>query len=118
MPANSRRREHIESLYRPEAAMYQQGFSNTVSALFIDPTLTTSGTFSNVLPANNFVDGIAWETTGTFLFLANRLLSDQLTILDRNCALVQNVPMTSEPDGIAFHAVSPKSWLPTTPTGR
>jgi Uncharacterized conserved protein len=56
----------------------------------------------------NFVDGIAWSPDGNYLFLSNRIPSTRLTILDRTGALVQHVPMTDEPDGIAFHASSPK----------
>src|SRR6476469_6155942 len=73
----------------------------------VDEALTTSSTFS-VVTAGNFVDGIAWSPDGNFLFLSNRNPSFRLTILDRNGNLVQHVPMASEPDGIAFHASSPK----------
>jgi uncharacterized repeat protein (TIGR01451 family) len=74
---------------------------------FVDPGFTTSGTFSNVTNGN-FVDGIAFDPTGNFLFLANRSPSFRLTIVNRSGALVQHVPMTSEPDGISFHATTPK----------
>jgi hypothetical protein len=74
---------------------------------FVDPAFTMSGTFSAVT-TGNFVDGIAWDPAGNFLFLSNRSPVRQLTILDRTGALVQNVPMPSEPDGIAFHAATPK----------
>jgi uncharacterized repeat protein (TIGR01451 family) len=73
----------------------------------VDENLTTSSTFSNVT-TGDFVDGLAWSPDGNFLFAANRIPSFQLTILDRNGNLVQNVPMTSEPDGISFHASPPK----------
>jgi Bacterial Ig-like domain (group 1) len=73
----------------------------------VDEALTTFSTFSTVT-TNNFVDGIAWDPTGNFLFLSNRSPSFRLTILDRNGNLVQHVSMTSEPDGISFHASPPK----------
>ena len=69
--------------------------------------MTTTSVFSTVT-TGDFVDGVAWSPDGNFLFLSNRIPSLQLTILDRNGNLVQNVPMTSEPDGIAFHASTPK----------
>jgi uncharacterized repeat protein (TIGR01451 family) len=73
----------------------------------VNQALTTTSTFS-IVTAGNFVDGIAWSPDGNFLFLSNRSPSLRLTILDRNGNLVQHVPMTSEPDGIAFHASAPK----------
>jgi cysteine-rich repeat protein len=54
------------------------------------------------------VDGIFFHPTGQFLFAANRTPTFRLTIIDSAGALVQDVPMTSEPDGIAFHASPPK----------
>ena len=74
---------------------------------FVDAALTTSGVFSSVT-TGNFVDGIYFDPTGNFLFLSNRAPTPQLTILRRDGTLVQNVPMTSVPDGIAFHATTPK----------
>ncbi len=74
---------------------------------FVNSAFTTSGVFSTVT-TGNFVDGIYFDPTGNFLFLANRIPSFRLTILNRAGALVRHVPMTSEPDGIAFHAIAPK----------
>jgi hypothetical protein len=61
-----------------------------------------------VLPSSeaDFDDGIFFDPSGRFLFLSNRAPVFRMTVLDRSGAVVQNVPMTSEPDGIAFH-VSP-----------
>lgn len=75
--------------------------------LFVDVTFTTSGVFSTVT-TGNFVDGIFFDPTGNFLFLANRSPQTRLTILDRSGNLVQHANMTTEPDGIAFHATTPK----------
>ena len=73
---------------------------------FVDTGFTTSGTFSSAT-SGDFIDGIAFDPTGNFLFVSNRTIPG-LTIIKRNGTLVQNVPMSSTPDGIAFHAVSPK----------
>lgn len=75
--------------------------------LFVNQAFTASGVFSTVT-TGNFVDGIFFDPTGTYLFLANRSPAFRLTILRRDGTLVQHVPMTSEPDGISFHAVAPK----------
>jgi len=82
----------------------------------VDEALTTSSTFSTVT-TGDFVDGIAWSPDGNFLFLSNRSPVFRLTILDRTGALVQNVPMTSEPDGISFHASPPKFVVTSNTNG-
>lgn len=74
---------------------------------FVNQAFTSSGVFSTVT-TNNFLDGIYFDPIGEFLFVANRAPSFRLTILRRDGTLVQHVPMTSEPDGIAFHATAPK----------
>lgn len=74
---------------------------------FVDPGLTTSGTFSTVT-TGNFIDGVYFDPTGNFLFTANRVPSFRLTILHHDGTLAQHVALTSEPDGIAFHATTPK----------
>ena len=60
------------------------------------------------MTTNHIIDGIAWSPDGNFLFVSNRAPSLNLTIIDRNGNLVQNVPMSNEPDGIAFHASAPR----------
>ena len=77
-----------------------------------DPLLTApvggaSGVFSTATNPGR-VDGIFFDPTGQFLFAANRSPTFRLTIIDSTGALVQDVPMTSEPDGIAFHASPPR----------
>jgi hypothetical protein len=91
---------------------------------------TTSTLVSLPDTVTNFVDGITFDPAGEFLFLANRSWNGQprdctecpptsfrLTILavsdihlglPRSATLAQNVPMTSEPDGLALHLTSPR----------
>ena len=78
--------------------------SPTCSIISIDPVSLSSSNFV-VLPSSEsqLVDGIMFDPTGNFLFVANRKPSFRLTILNRAGSVVQDVPMTSEPDGIAFH---------------
>ena len=75
--------------------------------LKVDQALTTSSTFSNAT-TGDFIDGIAFSPDGQFLFASNRIPTTNLTILDRNGNVVQQVLMPNEPDGIAFHAATPK----------
>ena len=82
----------------------------------VDEGLTVSSTFSTVT-SGDFVDGVAWSPDGNFVFLSNRSPTNQLTILDRNGNLVQNVPMANEPDGIAFHASTPKFVVTNNTSG-
>ncbi len=75
---------------------------------FVDPGLTTNPNFSTAL-TGDFVDGIAFDPTGTFLFTSTRAGCECLSVIRRDGTLVQNVPVTNqEPDGISFHATSPK----------
>jgi uncharacterized Ntn-hydrolase superfamily protein len=72
----------------------------------------------SVLP---FVDGVYFDPTGSFLFVANRVdleeTQNYLTILSRpvgpvlvadTSQVVQSIPTVSEPDGVSFHATTPK----------
>jgi hypothetical protein len=54
-----------------------------------------------------YVDGIAFDPTGGFIFLANRAPQKRLTILTRGGVIVQHVAMTSEPIGLWFHVDAP-----------
>ncbi len=66
-----------------------------------------SSTFSTAT-SGSFIDGIAFDPTGNFLFVSNRTLN-VVTIIARSGALVQNSETISGvPDGISFHALSPK----------
>jgi hypothetical protein len=66
-----------------------------------------SSTFSTVT-TGSFIDGIAFDPTGTYLFVSNRTLNT-VTIINRSGGLVQNSGVISGvPDGISFHATAPK----------
>ena len=74
----------------------------------VDPGLTTTSTFSS-FTAGRFIDGIAFDPSGDFLFLASRSPGFTLLIINGDTgAFIQDVPMTAEPDGISFHATTPK----------
>jgi hypothetical protein len=64
-----------------------------------------SGTFSTAT-TGHFIDGIAFNPTGDFLFVSDRS-NDSLTIIKRDGSLAQAVPVGHTPDGIAFHGVAP-----------
>lgn len=81
--------------------LFYVGSNGTIER--VDAAFATAVTFSTVT-SGNFIDGIFFDPTGDFLFLANRSIF-AVTVLDRTGALVQHVSITSEPDGIAFHAV-------------
>ncbi len=69
-----------------------------------------SSTFSTAT-TGDFVDGIAFDPTGNFLFMSNRTIH-KVTVIRRNGEFVQNSEeIPGEPDGIAFHALSPKFVL-------
>jgi hypothetical protein len=84
-------------------------FTGTCTFIRLNPTDGTSSVFAALAGTDaDFVDGMYFDPTGNFLFLANRAPEFRLTILDRTGAIVQHVPMDSEPDGVAFHASPPK----------
>ncbi|HEV8315990.1 MAG TPA: SdrD B-like domain-containing protein [Vicinamibacterales bacterium] len=58
-----------------------------------------------------YIDGLAFNPTGTYLFLTNRFPTFSLVVLTRvglATVVVQKVPMMSEPVGLGFHDASPK----------
>ncbi len=82
------------------------GSDGTIQA--VDPVTMTSRVFSSVT-TGDFIDGLFFDPSGAFLFASNRSPTRELTIIDSSTGnLVQNVPLTAEPDGIAFRAVAPK----------
>jgi hypothetical protein len=74
----------------------------------VDPALTTTSVFS-AATTGRFIDGIAFDPTGDFLFLSSRSPGFNLTVINGDTgAFIRDNPMTSEPDGISFHASTPK----------
>jgi hypothetical protein len=79
-------------------------FTLTCTLLSTDPATGATTTFAVLPPVESqYVDGIAFDPTGNYLFLSNRSPSFRVTILDRAGVVVQDVAMPREPDGIAFH---------------
>jgi GDSL-like Lipase/Acylhydrolase family len=75
----------------------------------VNAGLTTNGTFSTAT-RGDFIDQIAFDPSGNFLFLSDRA-HDALAILKRDGTLVQTIPLAGgrrEPDGIAFHVSAPQ----------
>lgn len=71
----------------------------------VNPVTQAVTTFAQLSSAEaTFVDGIFFDPTGNFLFLAVRNPDRGLTVLDRNGAVVQHVHMVTFPDGVAFHS--------------
>jgi hypothetical protein len=86
-------------------------FTGTCTFIRLSPANPAAHSVFAVLPEAdaNFVDGMYFDPTGNYLFLANRDPEFRLTVLDRTGAVVQHVSMgASEPDGVAFHATAPK----------
>ncbi len=83
---------------------------------FVNSSFTSSGTFSTADPGD-FKDQISWSPDGNFLFVSNRAFPHKLEILNRSGGLVQNAIMSSEPDGIAFHASAPQFVLTNNTDG-
>ncbi len=91
----------------------------TVCTIYdLDPVSGSVTDFATV--GSEFIDGIYFDPSGTYLFAANRDPfggGHSLLVLRRpensvpNTSFpqfVQSVPLASEPDGVAFHAASPK----------
>ena len=79
----------------------------------LDPVTGTAISFATFpAPSVPYVDGIAFEPTGQFLFLTSRFPTSttpgELIVVDRTGRIVQRVPINTEPIGIGFHADSPK----------
>jgi hypothetical protein len=70
----------------------------------VNPVTAVASTFANLDPADaTFIDGIFFDPTGNFLFMAVRNPDRGLTVLNRNGAVIQHVSMNTFPDGVAFH---------------
>jgi len=68
------------------------------------PNLSSTSKFSTAVSS---IDGMAWDPTGNFLFLA---ASGSVAVLNRSGVLVQTIHLTkgSGPDGMAFHSGTPE----------
>jgi hypothetical protein len=84
-------------------------FTATCTIFDLDPVTGVTVPFA-IMPntVSDFADGLYFDPTGNFLFMANRSPAYFLTVFDRAGNIVQNISMDSEPDGVAFHATSPK----------
>ena len=87
--------------------IYYTGASN--GPIFkVDNLFSASSIFSTATQGF-FVDGIYFDPSGQFLFTSTRTGGFRVTVIRASDgALVQHVPLPSEPDGIAFHAAAPK----------
>ena len=72
----------------------------------------TTGNVRNfaALPTSQvaYVDGMAFDPTGTYLFVTNRFPAFELVVLSRGGAIVRRNPAPADALGIGFHAASPK----------
>jgi len=69
-----------------------------------NPATTASTAFAQVDPSvANFIDGIVFDPSGSFLFMAVRSPKVGLVILERSGEVVQQIPIPRFPDGVAFH---------------
>jgi len=82
-------------------------FTGICTIYSVDPSNGTTSTFAS-LTGHDLIDGIAFSPDGKYLFMSHRAPGLGLEILDRSGAVVQLVPMGSEPDGISFHSSSPQ----------
>jgi hypothetical protein len=87
-------------------------FTLTCTLLSTDPATGATTTFA-ILPSaeSQYIDGIAFDPTGNYLFASNRAPSYRVTILDRAGVVVQDVAMPREPDGIAFHVAGDEPYV-------
>jgi hypothetical protein len=84
-------------------------FTGTCTFIRLNTTTGNSSVFASLTSEDSeFVDGMYFDPTGEFLFVANRSPFLALTILNRAGQVVQHVPMNAEPDGVAFQAAAPK----------
>jgi hypothetical protein len=80
------------------------------SIAFVSSDFTTQGALPTVA-TGGLVDGIMFDPTGDFLFLAVRASSPlpaRLSILNRDGSSVQDVPIAAVPNALAFHSTDAK----------
>ena len=82
------------------------GTEKTCTIYSLDTTDGSVTTYSS-LDATDVagVDGILFDPSGEFLFMATRVPGTTMTILDRTGAIVQNISLSSEATSIAFHGL-------------
>ena len=72
----------------------------------VNPTTAVSSTFAQLAATDaTFIDGIFFDPSGGFLFMAVRNPDRGLTVLNRNGVVIQHVSMNTFPDGVAFHTL-------------
>lgn len=81
-------------------------FTGVCTLFRLDPASASSSIFASLV-GFEFIDGIYFDPSGNYLFLSTRSPGFAVTVLDRAGSVVQNIPMASEPDGIAFHSSPP-----------
>ncbi len=78
--------------------------------ILVAPPGGSSSTFSTTT-TGDFIDGIAFDPSGNYLFASNRS-SNTVTVIARNGSLVQNSgSIAGVPDGISFHGGFPQFVL-------
>jgi sugar lactone lactonase YvrE len=74
---------------------------------WVNADFTSSGVFSANSLGHGLIDQIAFDPTGNFLFLSG-WGDHTLIVLHRDGSVAQVVPMSHQPDGIAFHTSNPQ----------
>src|SRR5579864_3872975 len=93
-------------------------FTATCTLVDLDPTMATQHTLATLTSTDSeLIDGISFDPSGNFLFLANRAPAFRLTILTRGGTLVRHVLLPSEPDGMAVNAGPPPFILTNNTDG-
>ena len=75
----------------------------------LNPSTGAVTTFMS-LPGSDFafIHGIAFDPTGTYLFVTNRTFTPgELDVIDRSGTVLSRTTITADPVGIGFHAASP-----------
>jgi hypothetical protein len=93
-------------------------FTATCTLVDLDPATGNHRTLISLTASDSqLIDGLAFDPSGNFLFLANRAPLFRLTILNRQGALVRHVALPSQPDGLAVHGSAPAFVLTNNTDG-
>jgi hypothetical protein len=93
------------------------GGTSTCTLFDVDPVTETvtnfaqfknSGSGSDLNRGISYVDGVYFDPTGQFMFVAVRLPYVGLAVVDRSGQVLQKLPTSSEPVGMVFRPGSPK----------